>query len=61
MNSFSYEEYSGVHNGDSRTGLSSTPDSKLMLIDSKIGKVTSSLSEVNVKGALSRMWSSLKT
>ena len=60
MNSFSNEEYTGVHNGDSRTGLSSTPDSKLMLINSKIGKVASSLSEVNVKGALSRMWSSLK-
>ena len=60
MNSFSNAEYTGVHGGDSRTGLSSTPDSKLMLINSKIRKVASSLSEVNVKGALSRILSSLK-
>jgi len=60
MNSFSNAEYTGVHGGESRTGLSSTPDSKLMLINSKIRKVASSLSEVNVKGALSRILSSLK-
>ena len=60
MNSFSNEEYTREHGGDSRTGLSSTPDSKLMLINSKIRKVASSLSEVNVKGALSRILSSLQ-
>ena len=36
MNSFSNAEYTRVHGGDSRAGLSSTPDSKLMLINSKI-------------------------
>merc|ERR1719495_167944 len=60
MNSFSNAEYTGVHGGESRTGLSSTPDSKLMLINSKIRKVASSLSEVNVKGALSRILSNLQ-